>query len=260
MRSPCPSAIERVRSLAATATPTAATSADYPGTCFSVRGAVDHAGRAVLLVEAGDPLHGALRERRHDGADLAVDVELRALRHVGRTPTVRAHLWCRGWVSAVPGGERREAALTVAARHPDEGLLAAVEHHPTADAPLLVRVEPETVMYHTYDAAGVIDGAAFRAARPDPVTAAAEHILGHVNDRHRDELSAALRHLPDAPEGAAWLWELDARGATLWVNPADGGRPALIRVPWSATITAPCQLERALFDLMAYRPSPAGPV
>ncbi|MFC3998755.1 DUF2470 domain-containing protein [Nocardiopsis sediminis] len=259
MRPPCPSVVERVRSLAATATPTMATSADYPGTHFSVRGAVDHAGRTILWIDARHPLHEALRARRHGRADLAVGVDLCAMRHVGRTPTVRARLWCEGWVSVIPAGERREAALAVAESHPDEELLAAVDDDPTPDTPLLARVEPATVIYHTYDAAGVIDGEAFRDARPDPLTGAAEHILRHVNDRHRDELSAALRHLPEAPEGAAWLWELDSAGATLWVNPTGAQHPVLIRIPWSAPVTAPCQLERALYDLLARNQAPAGP-
>ncbi|MBB6172562.1 hypothetical protein HNR23_002622 [Nocardiopsis mwathae] len=251
MRQPCPSAIERVRSLAATATPTTAVLADDPGTRFSVRGAVDDAGRTVLWAESGHPLHEALRAAGRTNADLPIGVGLSALRHVGRTPTVRARLWCDGRVSAVPAGERRDAALAVWDVCPDEELLAAVDHDPMPDAPLLARVEPATVMYHTYDASGVIDGPAFRAAAPDPITGAAERILRHVNDCHRDELSAALRHLPDTPDGAAWLWELDAHGVTLWVNPLHGGDPALIRVPWSDRVTRPCQLERALFDLMS---------
>ncbi|ASU83305.1 DUF2470 domain-containing protein [Nocardiopsis gilva YIM 90087] len=259
MRQPSPSAIERVRSLAATATPTTAVLANNPDTRFSVRGAVDHAGRAVLWAENGHPLHEALRASQHDRADLTIGVGLSALRHVGRTPTVRARLWCDGHVSIVPAGERRDAALAVWDGCPDEELLAAVDHDPMPDAPLLARVEPATVMYHTYDAAGLIDGASYMAMRPDPITGAAERILRHVNDCHRDELSASLRHLPEAPDGAAWLWELDAQGVTLWVNPVHGGHPALIRVPWSSRVTRPCQLERALFDLMSRHGSAAHP-
>ncbi|GAA3734571.1 hypothetical protein HDA32_003871 [Spinactinospora alkalitolerans] len=259
MRQPSPSAIERVRSLAATATPTTAALADDPSARFSVRGAVDHAGRAVLLLDADHPLHEALRATRYGRADLAVGVDLSALRHVGQTPTVRARLWCEGWVSAVPADERREAALAVWEGTPDEGLLAAVDNDPTPDAPLLARVEPAMVIYDTYDDAGIIDGDAFLAAPPDPLTRTAERIIAHVNDCHRDELGAVLRDVADAPEGAAWLWELDGHGATLWVTPyGEGGRhrPVLVRLPWSAPATAPCELERALHGLIAHRHAP----
>ncbi|WP_046471030.1 DUF2470 domain-containing protein [Allosalinactinospora lopnorensis] len=251
MRQPSPSTIERIRSLASTATPTMAALADEPGTRFSVRGAVEHAGRVVLMIDAGHPLHEVLRTTRHGTADLAIGVDLSALRHVGHTPTVRARLWCEGWISVVPAGERHDAALAVWKREPDKELLAAVDGS-AADAPLLARVEPASVIYHTYDAAGIIDGADFRAAAPHPLTGPAERILHHVNDCHRDELSASLRRLPDAPQGAAWIWELDCHGVTLWVNPIDGDHPTLARVPWSAPATAPCQLERALHDLMAH--------
>ncbi|GLU46098.1 DUF2470 domain-containing protein [Nocardiopsis ansamitocini] len=253
MRQPSPSAIERVRSLAATATPTTAALADDPGTRFSVRGAVDHAGRAVLLIDEGHPLHEVLRETRHGCADLAISVDLSALRHVGQTPTVRARLWCEGWVSVVPAGERREAALAIWEQVPDDELLAAVDHDPTPRTPLLARVEPAMVIYDTYDDSGVIDGGAYLEAAADPLVETAESLIGHVNDCHRDELGAALRHVPNAPEGSAWLWELDAHGATLWVQPYLSRRPVLVRLPWSSCATAPCDLERALHDLLAHR-------
>ncbi|GAB3205557.1 DUF2470 domain-containing protein [Marinactinospora thermotolerans] len=253
MRQPCPSEIERVRSLAATATPTAVALADDPDTRFSASGAVDRVGRVVLLIGTDHPLHGALREVSRGSTGPRAGVDLCAIRHVGRTPTVRARLWCEGRVSEVPAHERRQAALAIWERHPDEGLLAAVDNDPTPDGPLLACIEPDVVVYDTYDDAGVIDGAAFRAARPDPLTLPAERILARVNDRHRDELSASLRDVPDVPQGRAWLWELDGFGATLWVSPYASDRPVLVRLPWNVRATAPCQLEGALRELLGRR-------
>ncbi len=258
MRLPGPSVTERIRSLATTATPTMATLASEPGTRFSASGAVERAGRAILLIEPGHPLHQVLRTGPRRDTDLEIGVALCALRHVGHVPTVRARMWCQGTLSLVPAAERRSAALAVWEMTPDESLLATADRAPSDDAPLLARVDPRWVHYHTYDRAGIIDGADFRATEPDPLTGPAERILRHVNDRHRDELSASLRHLPNAPRGAAWVWELDGLGVTLWVNRADGRQPALIRVPWSTRATAPCQLERALHDLMAHH-DPANP-
>ncbi|GAA3736265.1 DUF2470 domain-containing protein [Salinactinospora qingdaonensis] len=256
MRRPGPSTIERIRSLAATATPTSAALADDPATRFSACGAVDHAGRAVLVLDADHPLREALRRPRPGHADLAVGLEISALRHVGHISTVRARMWWEGTIAPVPTRERREAALAVWERHPSEELLTAVDNDPTAvdpDMPLLARVEPDLVFYDAYDEAGVIEGAAFRRARPDPLLPAAERILSQVNDRHRDDLSAALSHLPGVPEGAAWVWDLDSHGVTLWVAPYDASQPAVVRVPWNVPATAACELERALHHLIAHR-------
>ncbi|MUL40962.1 DUF2470 domain-containing protein [Streptomonospora sp. PA3] len=251
MRQPSPSETERVRSLAATATPTAAALADNPDTPFNVAGAVDHAGRVVLWVAAHHPLHEAVREGRRADPGPEVGVDLSAIRRVGRTSTVRARLWCQGRAEAVPAHERRSAALTVWERHPDEGLLAAAALRPEPDAPVLLRMAPRRVFYHTYDAAGVVEGAAFTLTRPDPVAKPAEEIVERVNDRYRDELTRAACRLPGAPQGRAWLWELDARGATVWVDVAGGADAALVRVPWSAPARTVCRLERALFGFLA---------
>ncbi|PSK90547.1 hypothetical protein CLV63_12281 [Murinocardiopsis flavida] len=250
MRQPSPPEVERIRSLATTATPTTVAMADDPSARFSVRGAVDHAGRVVLKIDTGHPLHELPWATLHECPDLAVSVDLSALRHVGQTPTVRARLWCEGWLSAVPPHERRAAALAVWERTPEEDLISAVDRDPGTDAPLLVRIAPTLVFYATYDTAGVIDGDLFRAARPDPLTDAAERLLGHANDCHRDELAAAARGVADVPDGSTWLWELDSRGATLWVAPYSGSHPVLVRVPWSARAGDPHALRQALGDLL----------
>ncbi|GAA1747781.1 DUF2470 domain-containing protein [Streptomonospora arabica] len=257
MRQPSPSETERVRSLAATATPTAATLADNPDTRFSVRGAVDRAGRVLLWVAAHHPLHEAVREERRTARGPEAGVDLSALRRVGRTSTVRARLWCQGSLEEVPARDRRSAALAVWERHPDEELLATAARRPEPDAPVLLRLTPRRVAYHTYDAAGLVEGAAFALTRPDPLTGPAEEIIARVNDRYRDELTRAVHRLPRAPRGAAWLWELDARGATVWVQLTGGADAALVRVPWSARATEACQLERALFDFLAGDAAPA---
>ncbi|GAB3447300.1 hypothetical protein GCM10027570_19530 [Streptomonospora sediminis] len=258
MRQPSPSETERVRSLAATATPTAAALADNPDTRFSVAGAVDHAGRVVLWIAAHHPLHEAVREGLRTDPGPEVGVDLSALRRVGRISTVRARLWCQGRAAEVPARERRSAALAVWERNPDEELLAAAARRPEPDSPVLLHLAPHTVMYHTHDTAGLVDGAAFALARPDPVTGAAEEAIGRVNDRYRDELARAVAALPGAPQGAAWLWELDSGGATIWVSTSGGTGTALVRVPWSAPARTACQLERALFDLLADDPATGG--
>ncbi|MFD0801846.1 DUF2470 domain-containing protein, partial [Streptomonospora algeriensis] len=181
MRQPSPSETERVRSLAATATPTAAALADNPATYFNVRGAVDHAGRVLLWVAAHHPLHEAVREGRRTDPGPRVDVDLSALRRVGRISTVRARMWCQADLEEVPAAERRSAALAACERDPDEALLAAAARRREPGAPVLLRAVVRRVIYYTYDAAGVIEGSAFALARPHPLTGPAEELVGRVN-------------------------------------------------------------------------------
>ncbi|KIH96682.1 hypothetical protein LP52_23560 [Streptomonospora alba] len=160
-------------------------------------------------------------------------------------------MWCQAGLAEVPPADRRSAALAVWEREPDEALLAAAKRRREPGAPVLLRAVVHRVMYHTYDASGLIEGSAFALARPHPITAPAEEIIGRVNDRYRDELARAVGRVRGAPRGAAWLWELDARGATVWVGAADGTGAALVRIPWSRPADAACQLERAVFDFLA---------
>ncbi|GGL50798.1 DUF2470 domain-containing protein [Planomonospora parontospora] len=235
-----PPAPERVRTLAAAAVPTHVSLAGTAEPAWSARGGVDRAGRPVLLVLPGDPLHGMRDEP-------VVTVDLTASRSLGGVELSRGLLKVQGWVQAVPERELRETAIAIADRCPDEALFEVLEHR---GGPRLLRVDVGQVVYLTGPESGVLDAEEYLDAAPDPLTAEAERMVRHVNDAHRDRLSAALGALLCEPAGDVWLWELDRFGATVRSGIED---PVLIRLPWPAPAGDTAALEHALHCLLCHR-------
>jgi hypothetical protein len=228
---------ERVRGLAVTASPT---HVSLDGTAHPARGGVDGAGRPLLLVKPGEPLH-----RLPASEDAVVTVDLAAARTLGGVDHPRGLLKVHGWAQPVPTGELREVAVTVAGRCPDEALFAAVEATPSG--PRLFRVDVGYVIYLTGQESGMLDAEDYLGTGPDPLFEAAESMLRHVNEAHRDALRRAVQALTGEPVPDAWLWELDRYGATVRSGIAD---PTLIRIPWPEPAGDPKTLQRALHGLM----------
>ncbi|MDH2429527.1 DUF2470 domain-containing protein [Sphaerisporangium sp. TRM90804] len=240
-----PPITERVRSLAATAVPT---HVSLDGSAHAARGGVDDAGRPLLLVKPGDPLHGV-----PDADDVVVTVDLAACRTLGGADQARGLLKVHGWAQAVPRELVREAAVAVAGRCPDEALFAAVEGGPAGSR--LFRVDVGYVIYLTGQESGMLDAEDYLGAGPDPLLDAAERMLGHVNESHRDQLQHAMRVLLGHPVPDVWLWELDRYGATVRSGIED---PTLIRLPWPSPVDGPAELERALACLLCPHGSAPG--
>ncbi|WP_433355428.1 DUF2470 domain-containing protein [Microtetraspora malaysiensis] len=114
-----PPIAERIRTLAAVATPTHVSVAGAPLSGVA-RGGVDAAGRPVLLVKPGENLYGIADE-------VVVTVDLVAIRDTGGRDRPRGLLKIQGWAQPVPDGEVRAAAVAIADRCPDDDLLAAVD-------------------------------------------------------------------------------------------------------------------------------------
>ncbi|MEU9886138.1 DUF2470 domain-containing protein [Sphaerisporangium sp. NPDC051011] len=232
-----PPTSERIRSLASAAAPTHVSLA---GSAHVARGGVDRAGRPLLLVKPGEPLHAVPASE-----DVVVTVDLAATRSLGGVDHPRGLLKMQGWAQAVPAADVREAAVTVAGRCPDEALFAAVEGRP--GGPRLFRVDVGFVIYLTGDESGMLDADDYLGTEPDPIMDAAEGMLRHVNEAHREALRRAVEALTGEPAPDAWLWELDRYGATVR---AGGESPTLIRIPWPVPAAGPRDLERALGHLM----------
>ncbi|WP_242454338.1 DUF2470 domain-containing protein [Bailinhaonella thermotolerans] len=231
-----------MRTLAADAVPTRLALADAPSALVGARGAVDRAGRPLLLLKPGEPLRSALNA----ACDAAVTVNLAVTRRIGDEERPRALLRIQGWAAPVPAPERREAAVLIAERHPDEDLFLALEYPGEPAFPLLARVDVATVMYVAGRDHGTLDAEDYLAAEPDPIAGAAERMLAHVNESHRESLAHAMTHAlrRPAPPAEVWLWELDRFGATVQVGPDQ------IRFPWPEPATCPRALEHALQTLL----------
>lgn len=230
---------ERVRTLAATAAPTHVSFAGTARPATPARGGVDDAGRPVLLVLPGDPLHGVRGEP-------VVTVDLNASRSLDGLELSRGLLKVQGWVQAVPAAEARESAVAIAERCPDEALFDALEG---TGGPRLLRVDVGQVVYLTGPESGVLDAEEYLQAGPDPLMGEAERMLRHVNGTHRQQLESTLHSLLAAPVREVWLWELDRFGATVRSGIE---RPTLIRLPWPAPATDAESLERALRCLLCH--------
>ncbi|MEU8040235.1 DUF2470 domain-containing protein [Streptosporangium sp. NPDC049078] len=229
---------ERVRTLAATAAPTHVSVSGTNAPATPARGGVDGAGRPVLLVLPGDPLHDVRDEP-------VVTVDLTSTRSLGAHELSRGLLKVQGWAQAVPEAEARETAVAIAERCPDEALFETLEG---MDGPRLIRVDVGRVIYLTGPESGLLDAEEYLGAAPDPLMDDAERMLHHINGSHRRQLEAALVSLLAAPVPEAWLWELDRFGAT--VRCGVDSDPTLIRLPWPSPIGDAESLEHAVRCLL----------
>jgi hypothetical protein len=233
---------ERIRTLAATAVPTHLSLAASSRPALPVRGGVDPAGRPVLLAAPGDLLHGSM-------AETVATVDLVASRELDGDKRPRGLLKAQGWLSPVPAAEVRRAAIAVAEHCPDESLFDVVERHGDPGVAKLLRMDVGQVIYLVGQDSGMLDAEDYLAAGPDPLLAAAESMIRHVNGCHREQLQRAAERLAGPIGTGVWLWELDRYGATLRAGLDD---PTLIRLPWSQPATSDRALEHALHCLIQH--------
>ncbi|WP_055477732.1 DUF2470 domain-containing protein [Sphaerimonospora mesophila] len=225
---------ERIRTLAATATPThvSVTGTDIPA--CPARGGVDTAGRPVLLVKPGEFLYGTATET-------LVTVDLVATRDLGGVQRPRGLLKVQGWTQDVPGEEARETAVAIAERCPDDDLLAALD----GGTPKLLRLDIGRVIYLTGQESGLLDAGDYLASAPDPFLDTAERLIRHVNEAHREQLVQSMGRLTGENADDAWLWELDRYGATVRMRANE-----LVRLPWPVPLPTRTAFEQAVTCLV----------
>ncbi|GAA5069652.1 hypothetical protein HNP84_001779 [Thermocatellispora tengchongensis] len=241
---------ERVRTLAATAVPTHVSLAGSPRPAVPARGGVDRAGRPVLLLPEEHPLYAVEPQT-------VATVDLIATRELAGAARPRGMLKAQGWLEPVPAADVRRSAVAIAETCPDEGLFAAVEaaaaeldgDSPAPGTPRLLRMDIGQVIYLVGQESGVLDAEEYLGAAPDPLMAAAEAMIRHVNGCHREQLAHAVAHLAGPLDGEVWIWELDRYGVTVRVGLAD---PTLIRLPWSRPVATQRGLESALHGLIQH--------
>lgn len=233
---------------------------DAPSTAERVRSACAHAEQAVLAMPGIDPTPTSVHYLRPSGdAVIAVPTAAMAAVLAGssgergapavleltdhaplplREP-VRALVWLRGWVRAVPDHAQRALASEVAKDHPDPGLLD-VGHTVT----LLRLVLSSAVVADSTGAESVcLDE--LRQARPDPFCTLESAWLQHMETDHADVVAQLARHLPPRLQrGTIYPLAIDRYGLTLRIEGQDGDHD--FRLPFSAPADDIEALSRAV--------------
>jgi hypothetical protein len=231
-----------------------------PSTAERIRNACVHADQAMLALPGVDPVPIAVHHLRQCGdAVVAVPLDSPAvtaaalggesgvqavLELTDRTPLplrepVRALVWLRGRVRAVPSGTQRMLASAVAADHPHPALLD-VGHTTT-----LLRLVLNSAVLADSTGAESVCHADLRTARPDPFWELEAAWLQHMDADHADVVAQLARHLPIRLRGGAiHPLAIDRYGVSLRIENPDGDHD--IRLPFDSPVDDVESLSRAV--------------
>ncbi|GAA5047048.1 DUF2470 domain-containing protein [Nocardia callitridis] len=218
-----------------------------PSTAEQVRSACVHAQQAVLALPGIDPTPTSVHYLRGSDAVIAVPVTSIAAvltRHtyVGGSPavleltdhaplalreSVRALVWLRGKIRAVPECDQRDLAGEIAEKNPHPDLLD-VGH-----GAILLRLVIDSAVIADSSGAEAVDADELRLAEPDPFCAMESDWLQHMDTDHADVVAQLTRHLPPRLQhGTVHPLAIDRYGLTLRVEGVDGDHD--VRLPFSA--------------------------
>lgn len=231
-----------------------------PSTAERIRNACAHADHATLALPGIDPVAISVHHLRRCGdAVIAVPMDspaVRAAAHTGadgiqavleltdRTPLplrepVRALVWLRGRLRAVPEGTQRLLAAAVAEDQPDPALLD-VGHTTT-----LLRLLINSAVLADSTGAESVCHADLRAARPDPFWELESAWLQHMDADHADVVAQLARHLPTRLRGGAiHPLALDRYGISLRIETDEADHD--IRLPFQSPVEDVQSLSRAV--------------
>lgn len=222
-----------------------------PSTAERVRSACAYTTQSVLALPGAEPLSTGVHHLRQSGdAVITVPKDSQAVEAaVGATTSgsagmsavleltdnaplplrepVRALVWLRGWVRAVPERAQRALAVEVAKENPSPALLD-VGYETT----LLRLVLSSAVVANATGAESVcVDE--LRLAEPDPFCELESAWLQHMESDHQDFVAQLARHLPPKLQrGAVHPLAIDRYGLTLRIEGHDGDHD--YRMPFSA--------------------------
>ncbi|MEV6770953.1 DUF2470 domain-containing protein [Nocardia sp. NPDC051030] len=235
-----------------------------PHTAERVHSASAHAESAVLALPGLDPVPTSVHLLRQCGdiviavpgdstaAGLVVGcgatgspavIELTDHAPLPLREPVRALVWLRGWVHAVPANSQRALATAVAEDHPHPALLD-VGH--TA---ILLRLVVDSAVVADTSGADSVSREQLRAARPDPFCALEGAWLQHLEADHADVIDRLARLLPPDLRRGALIHPLaiDRYGVTLRVEGVDADHD--IRLPFLSPADDIESLSRAVHTL-----------
>ncbi|MFE9321821.1 DUF2470 domain-containing protein [Nocardia sp. NPDC052278] len=234
-----------------------------PSTAERVRSACAHAEQAVLAMPGIDPTPISVHHVRQCGdAVIAVPTASMAAVLAGNSgesgapavleltdhaplplrEPVRALVWLRGWVRAVPTQALRALAAEVAKDHPHPDLLD-VGHGAT-----LLRVMINSAVVADSAGAESVCVDELRLAQPDPFCALESAWLQHMDADHADIIAQLARHLPPRLQtGAVHPLAIDRYCVTLRIEGHDGDHD--FRLPFNAPAEDIESLGRAVRTL-----------
>ncbi|WP_067571472.1 DUF2470 domain-containing protein [Nocardia acidivorans] len=237
-----------------------------PHTAERVHSACAHAESAMLAVPGLDPVPTSVHLLRQCG-DIVIAVPSNSVAAVlvmtcGNTGSpavleltdqaplplrepVRALVWLRGWVHAVPAGTQRALAAAMAEDHPHPNLLD-IGHTAT-----LLRLVVDSAVVADTSGADSVSREQLRQAQPDPFCAMEGAWLQHLHADHADVIDRLARHLPPALRRGALVHPLaiDRYGVTLRVEAIEADHD--IRIPFAAPAHDVESLSRAVQALAA---------
>ncbi|WP_406235111.1 DUF2470 domain-containing protein [Nocardia sp. NBC_01009] len=234
-----------------------------PSTAERVRNACAHAEQAVLAMPGIDPTSVSVHHLRECGdvviavptasmatvlaansgtAGAAAVLELTDHSPLTLREPVRALVWLRGWVRAVPNQAQRALASEVAKDHPHPGLLD-VGYTAT-----LLRVVINSAVLADSTGAESVCVDELRHAEPDPFCALESAWLQHMDADHADVVAQLARHLPPRLQrGSVHPLAIDRYGLTLRIEGTDGDHD--FRLPFNTPAEDIESLSRAVRTL-----------
>ncbi|MEW2356687.1 DUF2470 domain-containing protein [Spirillospora sp. NPDC029432] len=156
--------------------------------------ATDADGRPLLLLPAESAVVSALAGE----PDLPATLRISDVAPVPLPDRLRGQAWLHGWITEVPEGERRDAALRISRLHPRPELLEAGAADSARRRWTVLALEVAEVEVKDMWGSATLEPEEYAAGVPDPLVAIESGILSHLDECHRDELVVMLRRLDGA--------------------------------------------------------------
>ncbi|HEX3811877.1 MAG TPA: DUF2470 domain-containing protein [Mycobacteriales bacterium] len=227
-----------------------ATGVDGGSRDYRVQHLTGRDGEVTLLVQDGTDLHQQLTmiTRSMDLADVPSVLDVLDV-PPGQLCLPRARLCITGWVDEPTPGVQRQLAAQIAAARPVGSLLDV------GTGWTLYRLEVAEIRVTTGAGTHAVEPGAFAAAEPDPLYEAEDHVVGHLEQHHRDQtIGYALRQLAGGSITDVTIVGLDRYGIDLLC--AVGSTYEPLRAPFSCRVTDDDSLSRALGLLLREQCSP----
>jgi Protein of unknown function (DUF2470) len=247
-----------------------ATAVAAPTTAERIRSACVRAGGAMLAVEGVEPTATPVHHLLDDGsfaitvpddgalAGMAVSagaggvqavLEMTDYAPLPLREPVRALVWIRGRLHAVPAGEVGALLDLIAAEDPNPALLQVNSCSGGDTRYTLLRLEIESVVVADSTGAESVGVGALLGARPDPFCAMESCWLRHMESAHREVVERLASRLPmPLRRGRVRPLGLDRYGVQLRVEGDDGDHD--VRLPFAKPVDDVTGLSQAIRILM----------